>query len=273
MVPSIWTSIYVEDSPVDALRRLHARGWRCVELSCEHLGKLVMAEDRDAMVGEVREVLAELAMNMPQAHLLLGANLVHDNTERRDTDFARVCEELTVCADLGIEVGVIHPGGAASEELQSLRIAQFKSLAECAQRARVGIAIENMMDSPNQRHFGSQIAELHELINAVGSDTMGICFDTSHANVQKLDFTEAIKECCERLIATHISDNDGSGDQHRMPGYARINWLTVIQALHDIEYQGIFNLEIPGERGCPAGLLDLKVQHAYEITNWLLEQG
>jgi len=179
---------------------------------------------------------------------------------------------LTVCADLGIEVGVIHPGGVASEELYSLRIEQFKSLAELAEKAGVSIAIENMMDSQNHRNFGSQIAELHELIDAVGSDMLGICFDTSHANVQKLDFAEAIKECGERLIATHISDNDGSGDQHKTPGYARINWLAVVQALRDIEYQGIFNLEIPGERGCPSGLLDLKVKHAYEITTWLLKQ-
>jgi len=273
MLPSIWTSIYVEESPAGVLRRLHTQGWRYVELSCEHLGKLVVAEDREAIVGQVRETLDELSMNMPQAHLLLGANLVHDNIEKRNADFARVCDELTICGDLGIEVAVIHPGGTASEELSALRIEQFTSLAEFARRVGVRIAIENMMDSQNQRGYGSQIAELHELIDAVGSDMLGICFDTSHANVQNLNFAEAIRECDIRLIATHISDNDGSGDQHKMPGYARINWLPVVPALRDIEYQGVFNLEIPGERGCPSGLLDLKVRHAYDITNWLLKQA
>jgi len=272
MYPSIWTSIYVEESPVDVLPRLHAQGWRYVELSCEHLGRLVVAEDREAIIGQVQETLNELSMNMPQAHLLLGANLVHDNVEKRNADFARVYDELTVCADVGVEVAVIHPGGAVSEELHSLRIEQFKSLAKQAQSVGVRVAIENMMDSQSQRRYGSQIAELHELIDAVGSDMLGICFDTSHANVQKLNLAEAVEECDVRLIATHISDNDGTGDQHKMPGYARINWIPVVQALRDIEYQGVFNLEIPGERGCPSGLLDLKVRHAGEITNWLLTQ-
>ncbi len=266
----MWTSIYIEDSLADALPRLHAQGWRYCELSCEHLGKLAETSREPGVIQQVQSVLDALGMQMPQAHLFLQANIASSDEEKRYADLTRVLNELEVCAELGVRNAVIHPGGDASDELRSLRVNQFKILAERAEKVQVRIAIENMMDGKDVLRYGSRIGELHELIDAVGSDMLGICFDTSHANVQKLDIPAAVRECGDRLIATHISDNDGSGDQHKTPGYARIDWVPVVQAMHEMGYDGVFNLEIPGERGCPPGILDLKVHHAYEVTAWLL---
>ena len=48
-----------------------------------------------------------------------------------------------------------------------------------------------------------------------GVKELGFCFDTSHANLR--DQFYLLEKYGDRLSALHISDNDGSGDQHRPP--------------------------------------------------------
>ncbi|TFG69919.1 MAG: sugar phosphate isomerase/epimerase [Anaerolineales bacterium] len=57
------------------------------------------------------------------------------------------------------------------------------------------------------------------LLEAIVHPALGITLDTSHANLANLDIPAAIV-MSPRLYATHISDNDGSGDQHLTPGNA-----------------------------------------------------
>jgi sugar phosphate isomerase/epimerase len=73
-----------------------------------------------------------------------------------------------------------------------------------------------------------------------------------------------------RMIGTHISDNDGSEDQHLTPGQGTIDWPAVMQAFGEVRYEGLFNLEIPGERHRVAALRELKIRHACSVAHWLV---
>ena len=87
-----------------------------------------------------------------------------------------------------------------------------------------------------------------------------------------MDIPEAIQDIGSLLIATHISDNDGSGDQHLTPGSGSIEWRPIAEALRTIGYAGLFNLEIPGERHSVLELRALKSRHALEVSKWLVPQ-
>ena len=115
------------------------------------------------------------------------------------------------------------------------------------------------------------VYELWELIEAVGSKALGICFDSSHANCLGLDIPEAIRECGDRLWVTHISDNDGTADQHRMPFCGNIDWIGVIGALKEVGYAGLFNLEIGGERCRPLEVQDAKLHYLKEVLEPMLK--
>jgi sugar phosphate isomerase/epimerase len=106
----------------------------------------------------------------------------------------------------------------------------------------------------------------------VGSPSIGICFDTSHANALNLDLAEAIYECDSLLWATHISDNDGSGDQHLLPYNGKVDLIKVFQALKAVNYQNLFNLEIPGETVPLLFVRDLKLEYAKKMLTKLLNQ-
>jgi sugar phosphate isomerase/epimerase len=280
MQPSLWTSMYVEQPPEDALRRMVDLGWRCFELSTEHIAVIRDAADPQARAEAIRSLLGELGAEMPQAHGWISADLASLDDARREADLAKVLAELECCHWLGIGCMVLHPGGGGAkgardqQRQMTIRLQSFTRLAGRATDLSVSIAVENMMDGGwgflGRRQFGSVIPELHELIDAVGSPALGICFDTSHANVQGLDVAEAARQCGDRLIATHISDNDGSCDQHRTPFGGKIDWPPVVSALRDVGYTGPFNLEIPGERGVPMEILDLRTRHALEVAQQLL---
>ena len=286
MQPSIWTQVaaYVGcEDLASALRTLGGLGWEHFELSTEHLAAIEDAPDRDAAVARAVELVGELGVTMPQAHAMLMADVAQADASKRAADVDRLRCELRTCAAMGVRVVVVHPGrgggyGSRREhrDLLDLNARQFALLAELAGELGVRIALENMADSSRpygRRQFGAFIEDLLDLIERVGGEALGICLDTSHANMQGLDVAGAVRQAGKRLIATHISDNDGSGDQHRTPGGGTIDWPAVMRALGEIGYAGLLNLEIPGE-SCPsAEVVRMKVRHARDVAQWLVGQA
>jgi len=282
MTPSIWTQVAAYlgcDGVGEALPALRELGWECFELSTEHLQAIEDAPDRERQIARTAEQLADLGVTMPQAHAMLRADVAHGDEARRAADMDRVQRNLRTCAALGVRTAVVHPGkGEAwgTREQYAARLAlncrQFRILGDLAGELGLRIAIENMADAPppgGRRRFGALPCELLELLGELGHPALGVCLDTSHANLQGLDVVEVVRELGRSVIATHISDNDGSGDQHRTPGYGKIDWPRVVDALADVGYEGSLNLEIPGEN-CPSReLMRLKVRQALDVTRWL----
>jgi len=125
----------------------------------------------------------------------------------------------------------------------------------------VRIGIENMTQSA---------AELLELLDAIDHPAIGITLDTSHAHTTGFDVAECVRELGPHLVATHISDNDRSGDQHLTPGGGTIDWPSVMAAFRAIHYDGLFALEIPGESHPTPALHKLKLRHALGVADWLV---
>lgn len=278
MKPSLWTSIFVERSPEDALRALRKLGWRCFELSCEHLAVISESANRSARIKRFRRLCDELGVSVPQCHLPLQTNLARRNTWEVHRELNQTLEWMETAAALGVKVGVIHPGtddgpvtAAAWKRSLTRNVASFGRLVVKAEELGFRVALENMMDSRRRRHFGAVVSELHELIDRLDSPAVGICLDTSHAHAQGLDVAAAVNDCGRRLIATHISDNDGSGDQHKLPGHGTLDWPAVMAAAREIGYKGVWNLEIPGERGGPEPWLTARIKYALHVTKEMLK--
>ena len=280
MVPSIWTAIVMDRPLPEVLRFLHACGWACFELSTEHLEAIAKDPDPRARMDEVAATLRELSAAMPQAHAYIHADIAHSDAARREADLRLLERHLDCCAELGIRYVVIHPGGrdlATPEDFRRAlerNVDGFTRLADRAEKLGLMIGLENTLDSRDtHRVFGSVPDELLDLIAKVGSPALGITFDTSHANVRGLDLGAAIRQLGPLICCTHISDNDGSGDQHRTPGSGTIHWPSVMAAFREIGYQGTLNSEIPGEEHPQRELLGLKLRHALEVVDWLARRA
>jgi sugar phosphate isomerase/epimerase len=277
MTLSIWTGIVYGEPLAEGLRFLKSCGWNCFELSTEHLEEIDEDGDPAARTAELRNTLSELSLTMPQAHAYLRADVAHPDEGRRRADIETLIRHMSHCAALGIRDAVIHPGGRHAEagETQhvfNLNVESFRRLSEQAASLSLRIGIENMPGRQASPRFGARPRDLLDLIEAVGSPALGITFDTSHAHVAGLDLAAAIRECGDALWATHISDTDGSADQHLTPGNGTIDWPVVMQALHEVGSASALNFEIPGERAPTRDLLVLKLRYARRVADWLMSR-
>ena len=280
MVPSIWTAIIMDQPLPEVLRFLHACGWACFELSTEHLEAIAKDPDPRARMDGITAALRELSATMPQAHAYIHADIAHPEAARRNADLRLLERHLDCCAALGVRYVVIHPGGRDLVTQDDFRRAlernvdAFTRLADRAGELGLRIGLENTLDSRDvHRVFGSIPDELLDLLAKVGSPALGITFDTSHANVRGLDLAAAIRQLGPLICCTHISDNDGSSDQHRIPGGGTIDWPSAMAAFREIGYQGTLNFEIPGEEHPQSELLGIKLRYASEIADWLVRRA
>lgn len=279
MRAGIWTSYYFDLSPEAAFLRFSILGCRDLEVSAEH-GKFA-TKDRHFRenLSQLRKLCEQEGIKLWQMHAPLELDVADQDPDKRKADMQIVKNWIEYSAELELHNLVIHPGGkqrAKTEEekkqIWSLNIDSFSLLGELAGRFNVKLCIENMQEREGQDpwRLGARISDLNELIDAVGSNSLGICFDSSHANVTKLDFPKAIRECGSRLLATHISDNDGSGDQHKLPFYGNINWQSVVSTIKGIGYSQLFNLEIPGENKAPLPIRDARLRYAKEMLDYMI---
>jgi len=88
-------------------------------------------------------------------------------------------------------------------------------------RTGARIAVENLFQ-PNQ--FGVEFFD--RLLERFPPDFLGFCYDSGHALIS--GWTDVLDSYGERLIATHLADNDGKEDLHWVPGKGGVDWSTVI---------------------------------------------
>ena len=276
----ICTGLYRGLSPEDAFMRLAGLGWRDLEVSAEH-GKVATQDDNwKERLRDLKKLCEQNSITLWQMHAPLELNVADSDPQTRENEIDIAAKWIEYSRELGVRHLVIHPGGnqggVSDDEKRKItadNLDAFGRLADVPSKCDVKLCIENMLkfDEQDRWRFGARISDINGLIDAVGSESLGICFDSSHANVLRFDMSQAVHECGDRLLATHMSDNDGSGDQHKLPFHGNVNWEGVVSALKDIHYSGLFNLEIPGENIGPLPVRDARLKYAREILEYMIE--
>ena len=82
-----------------------------------------------------------------------------------------------------------------------------------------------------------------DFIKQVGTDNLKICIDAGHCHCAGLDVAEIIRKCGSYFVETHFHDNFGQKDRHNPIGIGTINWLEVIKAMNENDYQGVITFE------------------------------
>jgi sugar phosphate isomerase/epimerase len=110
-------------------------------------------------------------------------------------------------------------------------IETWTKLAERASALETVIAIENIFeDTPDN---------LELLMKEVGSDKIGICFDTGHFNIfSKEPLSRWLERLGPNIVELHLHDNDRSADSHLAIGEGTFDFDELFSALEgrDILY-------------------------------------
>ncbi len=108
-------------------------------------------------------------------------------------------------------------------------------LLEYCSSIGVGVAVENI---PNSFSTTESLARLGEQI-----PDLLFCFDSGHANMEG-NPERTVTTLGPRIRTTHLHDNSGQSDEHRMPYDGTVPWSKVMRALKGQNYPGIYLLEI-----------------------------
>ena len=271
---SIWSSYYHELSIEDAIDRFCKNGIFCSELSDEHgLELLSRNEDLYATAREFSDFLKSRDFEMSQGHLWLRIKLCSD-----ETALAKLCRWVDLYEAIGIKNMVLHCDNLVGtsltrEEKIEKNVAQLRILAKHVKEKDITICLENLRPhSPQETELVDETAsDLLHIIEKIGSPRFGICLDTGHLNLTVKNQREFILTAGKKLKALHIADNEGVTDQHMRPfAKGRVDFVEVVQALREVGYDGLFNLEIPGERRPPLELRDAKIAYIQACYNYLM---
>ena len=272
---SIWSSYYVELKIEDAVKRFIENGIYCSELSDEHgLELLNRSDDISGTAKKLAAFLSETNFEMSQGHLFLKVKLCTD-----DNAVDTLCKWIDLYEGIGIKNMVLHcenmvESTLTKEEKIAKNVEKLKILAEHVKNKDVTVCLENLRphSDSDPELIDRNADDLLYIIEKIGSDRFGICLDTGHLNLTDKNQREFILKAGNKLKALHIANNEGVTDQHMMPfSRGTVDFVEVVKALREVKYQGLFNLEVPGERRAPIEVKDLKLDYIRKVYDYLIK--
>ena len=271
--------------------RLAAAGFDSLDFDfCDHIERIDWRDARavDQLLRPWQRAADTARIKWTQAH---GPMFYMFGQSEKDEKARSLCvPAIRACGQLGVPWMVLHPdvfpGPFDKAHFQAIReknMAFFRSLLPECEKAKVGIAIENIFDRAGRhgerscsRFFADVPAELCDLIDELDHPLIGACLDTGHARLMGLDAPLFVYALGPRLKALHIQENDGNNDDHMLPfvnGNHGVNWKGFGEALTKVGYQGSFTYEVHNAfNAVPDAFYDTALRYAVDIAKFIVGQ-
>ena len=254
-------------------KKMKEYGIDCVDFKLEAELEGRTEEEFEKYILGIKAMMDEAGVTPTQAH---GPFVwpIHDETEELRAKRMILMKRSIKCASLmGIKNWVIHPivpfgtGDFWSEEVWRINIEFFKELLPVAKQYGVTICLENM---PWKNFPIATPEQSFKLIRIMNDDNFKFCLDTGHAEVCGISPADAVRYAGKDLKALHVHDNDGKGDHHFVPGLGVIDWQAFIEALKEVEYDGVFSFENGFKNFIPNVNNDIKLKAFKAIVDGIL---
>lgn len=223
----------------------------------------IYSEDEEAVISYYKD-LKEYADNL---------GLIISQTHGRHSGFKNIKEEddalvensrldCLATATLGAPVCVIHNStsiymGADPDPklMHTLSFDMYSRIIPFAKQYEIKIATETFGDAVayNSCDFFGNIEEFEKAYNRIDEvaelrDYFAVCVDTGHSN-KAMRYgnptpAEVIRRLGSKVEVLHLNDNDTFIDQHKIPMTGVIDWNEVFNALDEINYNGVYNMEL-----------------------------
>lgn len=260
------------DKPVNARHFADVRqaGFDIVEVAANYNKHMRGTESE---VELMKTAASENDIEIRSVHL--GFDALSGDRQREIDGFVR--RDLELAAELGAKILVAHlavfaepnriifkdgkhyPGFTVDRDLKEWPAMadnireKLKKYVKWAQGYDVAFALETDLNNSHR---------LMEFVEPFDPESCGICFDTGHAQLD-LGAAELAKFLAPRVIATHLHDNHGKGDEHLPPFQGCVEWERVIKALKASVYSGCWMFEtLKGD------LDDLKIARERILKIW-----
>ncbi len=182
--------------------------------------------------------------------------------EMDDAEVENARLDLLASQALGAPVCIVHNVTSINhgpnpdpEKMRELAFQQYMRILPYAAEYKVKLATETFGDAVkfNSVDFFGDINEFlmhYDRVKAASpySEWFTACMDTGHTNKASRfgnpKVGDVIRLLGDRITALHLNDNDTLTDQHKIPLTGTIDWKDTMQALREIGYAGIYNMEL-----------------------------
>ena len=219
----------------DRLDLIAAKGFRITGLGLGMEEDLVRAGRADVMADLARD----RGLEVEYVHAAEGMcnDLWSREVSKRRAAAQVYADGVSYCARHGVKTLVVHvirSKGAQPDAPHRHGLEVLGDLVKYAEDSGVGIAAENTQ----KEDF------IDYVLGNLESAALGLCYDSSHDFLYDEEPGRLLKRWGERLMTTHVSDNDGLEDRHWLPGEGRIRWDRVKVNFPAETYEGCLMLEV-----------------------------
>ncbi|MFH2057040.1 MAG: sugar phosphate isomerase/epimerase family protein [bacterium] len=228
------------------LAEIERAGFEAVSLGanlghCDFLQTAVQAEVR---LSVLRHSLEIDSLHVPIAPAY---DISKKDPESRMAAVCRVALAMAAAVELNAGIVILHLCYHAprdyEQDLQSL-LDSLDVLIESAENMGIKLAAENLVTEPSHTFLAESLATFD-------SKHYGLCYDSSHAQLTGRQPLEWLERFGDRLLAVHLSDNDGQQDRHWLPFTGIVDWKALTNTLRDNDFSGSLLLEVENREGTP----------------------
>lgn len=262
------TSVFPECSDLfEVLERLAKAGYEGIDLAFDYCVQNkdfpFMTDGYEDWAYRLRDRAEELGVSFTHGHAAFDASIRGEPVDRTFR-----CAEI-----LGIKYIVVHPcchidGRLLTDKEEYLchNIKRIKPLLRTAERYNVTLLTENLPSG------ASVYAEnISEFVERVDHPLFGWCYDVGHSHSEG-DTLEAFRRITRAPLSLHIHDNDGTYDEHLMPGDGNLDWQDLLHSLKAVGYKGDFVLEANEQcNEADDGCRDFILRELYERSKRMVE--
>lgn len=209
---------------------------------------------------ELREFARSLGIVIGQTHGR--GEGFHNDKEQDDALVENARLDLLAASALGAGICVVHNATSIfhgpdpdPKMMRDLSFDQFTRILPYAAKYRVKLATETFGDAVEYDcvDFFGNIGEFLGTYNRIRAaskyrEWFTVCMDTGHTNKASRfgnpKVGDVIRRMGRNIAALHLNDNDTLTDQHKIPLTGTVDWEDTLNALEEIGYDGIYNMEL-----------------------------
>ncbi|RYC29238.1 sugar phosphate isomerase/epimerase [Lichenibacterium minor] len=236
----VWVPSYTLD---EAIKRIARAGYDGIEIGCAAPHAWPAHLDRQRRV-DIRSLLAD--HNLDAVSLLPapgggpGNNITSPMREERVATIAHYKEVIDLAHDLGAGKVLYIAGwrvfGTPYQQAWDWTLAALRELGPYAADRGITLCIENTAADSNLVDTAGQALMLRD---EVGLDNVQLMFDTYHALYRNEVSSDQVYEIGRHLKHVHFADAGRAP-----PGEGVVDWVGVLQALKDVDFDGYCTMEI-----------------------------
>ena len=232
----LWAASF-EPTHLPLLHRIRAAGFDGVEVP--------MYKGRDLAVAALRQGLAETQMECTICAVLVeGMSLITEDSSLRNHALEQMRENIAVSAEAGAKliVGPMYapvgylPGRRRTEDEWKRGVEAWQQLAPWLEEHGVEAAIEPL--NRFETYFLNTAADAARFCDEVGHPSVGVLFDTFHANIEEPDIAAGYSTLGRHLKHVHTCENNRG-----TPGSGHVAWREVFTTLQQMHYDGWLTIE------------------------------